>query len=379
MNEPDASIGASVAERSDFASLTERLHWLNGLRVALGAAVLVVAALSPEIRTEALSAIATFTGAYVIVSLVATAAIRTRRGRALGVIGGTLLLDGVYLAWIAYATGGMLSPLRFLVLAHIAAVTLAASYRTGFKVVVWHSLLLLMSSYAQISGIMAVRETGIAALPGGGHFWSLAMLSIGSYLAIAVVTAAFSSVNERELRVQKVDLDELSSMVRRIDASSDASEITRVLLEELERVFGFTRGAVLASPEGDLGILASRNAADGVSGSANDDPIARRTLDERRVVLASKLDAAVDPALASILPDARNVVLVPMYLAGGVPLGMVVLEYPGRGRIKRWVVRLVEQYVSHAALSLRNTWLFNHLQGELAENEALRRKLVAYN
>jgi signal transduction histidine kinase len=378
MTASNATSAAPVADRNDFVSLTERLHWLNGLRAAFGLAVVAVATLVPEIRTESLSAIAAYTAAYVAVSLLSTAAIRTRRGRALVVIAATLLLDGIYLAWVAYATGGLLSPLRYLILAHIAAVTLAASHRTGFKIAAWHSLLLFASSYAQSSEILTAHETAIAALPGGQHFWLLAMLSIGANLAIAVVTAAFSSVNERELRAQKVDLDELSSMVRRLDASTDGSEISRVLLDELARVFGFTRGAVLASPEGDLTVLASREAADGGIGSASDDATVRRALAGRDAVLVHALDASADPALASILPDARNVVVVPMHLSGGVPLGIVVLEYPG-GRIKRWVVRLVEQYVAHAALSLRNTWLFNDLQRELIENEALRRKLVAYN
>jgi signal transduction histidine kinase len=74
-----------------------------------------------------------------------------------------------------------------------------------------------------------------------------------------------------------------------------------------------------------------------------------------------------------------NLAIVPMYVAGGEHLGVVVLEYPGKTGIKRWVVRLVEQYVSHAALALRNTWLFQELQDELEENEGLRRQLVAQN
>jgi signal transduction histidine kinase len=382
MTASSVSLGAPRAERSELVSLTERLHWLSGLRIAIALAVLAVGALAPEIRTESLSAIAAISGGYLVASLAPTVAIRTRRRRALVVIGGTLLLDGLYLAWATYATGGVLSPLRFLVLVHVAAVTLAASYRTGFKLAAWHSLLLFVTLYAQSTGILVARETDVAALPGGEHFWSLAMLSIGAVWAVAVACAAFSSVNERELRAQKVDLDELSSMVREIDASPDASEISRVLLDDLCRVFGFTRGAVLAAPEGDLGVLAIRGAADASVTPeipTERDPIVRRTLDERRVTLVRAVDAATDPGLAALFPGARNLVVVPMYVAGGERLGIVVLEHPGAGGIKRWVVRLVEQYVSHAALALRNTWLFLELQDELEENEALRRQLVVHN
>lgn len=382
MTASSVSLGAPRTERSELVSLTERLHWLSGLRVAIALAVLSVGALAPETRTESLSAIAAISGVYLVVSLAPTAAIRSRRRRALVVIGGTLLLDGIYLAWATYATGGVLSPIRFLVFVHVAAVTLAASYRTGFKLAAWHSLLLFVTLYAQSAGIIVARETAVSALPGGEHFWSLAMLSIGGIWAAAIACAAFSSVNERELRAQKVDLDELSSMVREIDASPDASEISRVLLDDLCRVFGFTRGAVLAAPDGGLSVLALRGAADGSMTpeiAAELDPIVRRTLDERSVTLVRTVDAAADPGLAALFPGGCNLVVVPMYLSGGDRLGIVVLEHPGTGGIKRWVVRLVEQYVSHAALALRNTWLFHELQDELEENETLRRQLVVHN
>ena len=374
-----ASGGPKVAERSEFASLAERVNWLNVLRAATAVAVVGVAAAAPEIRTETLSTIAAVTGGYLVVSLAPSALIRSRRRLALVVIGATLLVDGAYLAWVTYSTGGILSPLRFLALAHIAAVTLAGSYRTGFKVAAWHSLLLFVTSYAQSSGKIEIRETAVAALPGGEHFWSLAMLVAGANLAVALATAAFSSINERELRAQKIDLDELSSMVRRIDASGDATVISRVLLEDLSRVFGFTRGAVFGSSSGELTLLASREANEATVPAPSEDEVVTRALDEGNVVLVGALDPAKDPVLTSLFPDARNVAVVPMYLSGEWPLGIVVLEHAGRNRIKRWVVRLVEQYISHAALALRNTWLFNELQAELTVNETLRRKLVAYN
>lgn len=373
-----AAGGPRAAERSDFASLAERVNWLNWLRVATAAAVVGIAAAAPPVRTESLSTIAVVTGGYLVVSLAPSALIGSRRRLALVVIGATLLVDGAYLAWVTYSTGGILSPLRFLVLAHIGAVTLAGSYRTGFKVAAWHSLLLFVTSYAQ-NRIVEVRETAVAALPGEEHFWSLAMLVVGANLAVAVATAAFSSINERELRAQKIDLDELSSMVRRIDASGDATVISRVLLEDLSRVFGFTRGAVFGSSSGELTLLASRQANEATVPAPSEDEVVTRALDEGNVVLVGELDPAKDPVLTSLFPNARNVAVVPMYLSGERPLGIVVLEHAGGNHIKRWVIRLVEQYISHAALALRNTWLFNELQTELAVNETLRRKLVAYN
>ena len=44
-----------------------------------------------------------------------------------------------------YATGGTQSPIRFLVFLDLVAVSLLASYRTGLKIALWHSLLLFVA------------------------------------------------------------------------------------------------------------------------------------------------------------------------------------------------------------------------------------------
>ena len=69
--------------------------------------------------------------------------------RGLWLFGSLLMLDGLYLAWASYMTGGSNGPLRYLILVHLGAVTLLASYRTGVKMALWHSLLLLCVFYAR--------------------------------------------------------------------------------------------------------------------------------------------------------------------------------------------------------------------------------------
>ena len=63
-----------------------------------------------------------------------------------------------------YATGGTQSPLRFLVFLHLVAVSLLASYRTGLKVALWHSLLLFVVLYAQAAQLVPPVDV----LPGRG-------------------------------------------------------------------------------------------------------------------------------------------------------------------------------------------------------------------
>ena len=65
-----------------------------------------------------------------------------------------LLVDGVYLTAAMYATGGVSSPMRFLAYLHLVAVTLLASYRTGLKLALWQSLLLMVVLYAQAAGLL---------------------------------------------------------------------------------------------------------------------------------------------------------------------------------------------------------------------------------
>jgi signal transduction histidine kinase len=366
---------------SELVSLIERLRWLTGLRVGLALTVLAGVTLVPELRGVSAASLIAATGVYLFLSVAAPVLIRSSRKRALIVIGATLLVDGVYLAWVTYVTGDVSSPLRFLVYLHVAAVTLAASYRTGFKLAAWHSLLFFVTHYAGAAGILDVREVEPSALPIDGPFWTLAASAVGAMWAIALVCASFSSVNERELRTQKTDLDDLSAMVREMEESAGTPEICRVLLDELCRVFGFTRGAVLASPNGTLEVMASRGRVGEATIPTPDgvDPIMRETWNERRVRLVHTVDPAIDPLIAALVPEGSDLVLAPMCLPGGGRIGIVILEHPGGGGIKRWVVSLVEQYVAHAALALHNTWLVTELEDRLQENRSLQQRLVVQN
>jgi diguanylate cyclase (GGDEF)-like protein len=72
-----------------------------------------------------------------------------------------------------------------------------------------------------------------------------------------------------------------------------------------------------------------------------------------------------------LLPNARNLVVVPLQ-AEGRPLGAMVLEQaPAEGgRIQRRVVSGLERSASYAALALRNAWLLEQVQ-RLAATDGL--------
>jgi signal transduction histidine kinase len=371
----------SRPEPGELVSLQERVGSLSFMRAGFALAVLALGSLAPELRGVSMGLLILVTCAYMVPALALPPAVRTlSREPAVLVSGALLLFDGVYLTWVTYATGGVESPLRFLLFVHVVAVTLIASSRTGLKVAAWNSLLLLVVLYAQAGGILETNETLVSVLPGAGeHFRLFAMLNVAALWAVALATAAFSSVNERELRAQKVDLHQLSAMVREIDARTDASDIPHILLDKLSAVFGFTRGAILASPEEDLGVLAYRGDAEPPLIVPGLDPVMERAWKNRRTQLVN-LDPGVDRRLGALFPFAGRLVVVPLFLDRGQRLGILALEHPGNAdRIKRWTVTVIEQFAAHAAMAMQNAWLLDEIRHRLEENRALQRELMVEN
>jgi len=369
------------AAPGELVPIAERIRYLSALRAGFGLFVLGLGGLAPDLLGTSLGAFAAATGGYILLAMVPEIARGFRRSNLLPLIGATLLLDGIYLAWVTYASGGAQSPLRFLIYLHVVAVTLLGSYRTGLKIAAWHSLLLLVAFYAQSTGFLEVRETIVSALPGrGDDFYLVSMLNVAALWVVALGTAAFSAVNEREIRTQKVDLEHLSEMVADIDSRATASEIPEILLDRLGGAFGFGRGAVLASPQEDLSLMAYRGPGSPADFPPGLDPVIERAWKQRRTLLVRRVDPDVDTRLAALLPGGRNLLIVPMFLDRGQRLGLVVLEHPGGGdSIKRWVVQMVEQFASHASLALHNAWLLDEIQRKLEENQALQRELQVHN
>jgi signal transduction histidine kinase len=361
-------------------SIAERITYLRLLRGGLATAVLLAAALAPGIRDVSLASIGAASAAYV--SIVFLSGLRSaghRRARSIN--GAMLLLDGLYLAWAMYATGGLLSPLRFLIYAHIVGVTLLSSYRAGLKIAAWHSLLVFVSLYAQRADLIAVREKMPSVLPGGTDFPLDASLAVAGLLVVAVVTAWLAAANERDLRGQKVDLEQLSDMTADMEADADQTRIPALLLERACAVFGCPRGAVVLVADGEVTLAASRGVQPLQARMTDElDLLMQRAWETRRAVLARRLDGVRNPLLAALVPKGRNVIVVPMTLGAGERLGLLVLERGGHaGGMRRWIVTMIEQFATHAALVLHNTQLAAEVQVKLEENRALESQLYAHN
>jgi signal transduction histidine kinase len=196
----------------------------------------------------------------------------------------------------------------------------------------------------------------------------------------ALGTALFSAASERQLRRQKFDLSRLSAMVAEVDANPEAADIPDVLLEELCSTFGFGRGVVLASPHGDLELLAWTGTDMPTDLAVGIDRAVSRAWEERASQLLRSIDPDTDPRLASLIPDARNVLVVPLLRNRRQGLGAVVVE---RGSehpsMRRWVIAMVEQFAEHAVLALHTAWLTQERESQLRTIQGLELQLRAHN
>ena len=356
------------AEGTEFTALSERMLHLLGLRLAVAAIVVAWAAVRPEVIGVPFSALAAGSTAYVLAALGGEWLRRASGRRGFAVLSLLLLADGVYLAWAMYTTGGTQSPLRFLVFLHLVAVSLLASYRTGLKIALWHSLLLFVVLYAQAAQLLPPVDV----LPGRGiEFDRMPVLNVTSFWLFALATSAFSAMNERELRQRRADLEALVELGAELDDVADPVRQSRIVLDDLVERFGFTRGVVLGASDAHVFVLAGHGAATIPMTAVAPDAVIAAAWSRRELIAFGRLDPAVNPMLAAVLPDARQLVIAPM-IADGEPVGAIVVEHGRRSvlGVSRRMASILSQLGSIAALNLRNAVLLRSVQ-DLAERDAL--------
>jgi diguanylate cyclase (GGDEF)-like protein len=355
-------------DRTDYAALSDRMTYLLGLRLAFAAIVLAWSALRPEALGTPLPTLAGITGAYVILSATVEWGRRHAGRFGFALMSGLLLLDGLYLAFAMYATGGTQSPMRFLAYLHLVAVSLLASYRTGLKIALWHSLLLFVVLYAQAARLLPPID-----LVSGREivFDRMPVLNVTSFWLFALATSIFSAMNERELRQRRADLQALVDIGARLDDVGDPVHQARIVLDGLAQRFGFQRGLLVAAAEDKLVVLAARGVADVPTAALEPDAIVLKAWEHREPVPVRRLDSERNRLLAWALPNARNLLVAPMF-ADGRPVGAIVVEHRSRTifGVERRITSVLEQFAALAALNLRNAVLLQHVQ-DLAERDSL--------
>jgi two-component system cell cycle response regulator len=353
----------ALAAAGDLAPLDRRLGLLQLLRVGLAVAAAVTAFAFPDALDHRGPFVAALGAAYAAVSGGAELARRRLGLRSTSIVGGMLILDGVYLAGAMVFTGGPQSPLAFLVLVHVVAVTLLLSLRTGLKAALWHALLLFLSSWLQQAGLVG-EGPGLSQE-------QAAVLGALALLAVAVAAAGFSSLNEGELRRGKAELRALAAMAARLAATHATEELAGALLDGVDEAFGSPRAAVVVR-EGRAG--PGRAFVRGPAGGAEEagaDGGRPGAPQERVPARASTLAGRHDPLLAAALPGAFNVVVVPLVVED-ITVGTLAVERGGGAgaRVTARTVDLLSQFGAHAALALRAAALRAEVE-RLASTDAL--------
>jgi diguanylate cyclase (GGDEF)-like protein len=341
--------GTARSSAQELVPLAERLRWLWLFRML---AVVTVAGFAPSVGDAwavAGQTVLLGTAAYLAVELAMHVLWRLSQERMLRLFAAVLVVDGMYLAWVAWAVQGEGGPLPYLTLVHLIVVALLASYRTGIKLALWHCALAAAPLYLAPSPADSFGDlVGVIWL-----FW-----------LVTLATATFSAINERELRRRRYDLEALAVLGTALEAAGSPAEVGEALLERLVDAFDFPRALVVAGSELPHALLASRGCQPPSDPSyAGGEGVLHRTTSGRRTALVAGLDPQADGWLSGLLPGAGNLLIVPLPGDDGA-VGAVVLEHSltSGSRVERRVVAMVERFVAHAALTLANAWLIEQIR-----------------
>jgi diguanylate cyclase (GGDEF)-like protein len=271
-----------------------------------------------------------------------------------------LIADGLYIAWVTFATGDVLSPLRFMVYLHLIAVTLLASYRTGVKVALWDSIVIYGGYWALSNGFFG--PAGIDN-PQFSRMW----MFMGAFWLVVAATALFSSINERQLRRGKHEAEAFARLAQDLESEQHDGAIAQKLVDQTAAAFGCERVAVLTVDDDVMTLIASLNLGpDHAPGPP--DPVMKRSWDQHEPIAVAAIDGDTDPTIARHMPDAHNVLVFPL-LAEGRPQGVMVLEWENDS-IDRRTLRAINQFAAHGSLALHSARLLQTIK-LLAETDGL--------
>ncbi len=345
----------------ELTSLDERLGLLLIVRIGFVVLVTLGALFAPAQVVVKVGQIGPISAGYLLIAGTAEWYRRSElRGRMM-VHRAVLPLDAVYLAVVTAPSGGPRSPLVVLFAVQIIAVTLLGSERAGLRTALWDTFLFVFIPTLSLSGrigtFLGVQE--VAAPPA-----IETTLAVIGFWVVAICTAGFSSVSERELRRSKAEMAALAAMASSLERITEEEEILGILLHTLLGAFPLRRGALWynrgAAPVGlALAGLGAEVIGVPVAALARDDRAALTVWQDRGPVLLRRLDPADDPVASQLLPDATNVVVLPLQVDGDNS-GVVLLEHGGNpmsARLPRRTVAMLVQFATHAALALRNARL----------------------
>ncbi|WP_336920892.1 GGDEF domain-containing protein [Aquipuribacter sp. SD81] len=381
----------SAPSNAALLPLSQRLRWSAGVRLALALVPPLLWWLVPPLRSGHVGELAVPALVLGALGLCTVPLLRLGRAVALAGLALGLLLDGAYLGWAFLLLGDLEGPVGYVVLVHGVAVTLLLSFRTGLKLVLWHSMVLVLAVQAAASGLVVGTGTPPGPFPLGDVTLLLALLWAG-----VLGTSTFAAVNERELRRRRHDVEVLLRLARRLESLVDVVEIATLLTRVTHDELLAERTLVVAYPnlrqrgQGATVVPRAGTAVRRVGAAEVETLLVPEAFPDRSVAqdavvrgaprLVPSLDARTDGWLAEVLPDAENVLLVPFHLEHQVSGALLMAMGGRRGwlarlagravRIERRRVATARQATAHAAQALGRAALFGRLR-EAADTDGL--------
>lgn len=349
----------------ELVPLADRLRYMRFVRVGLVAVVTLIGGLNVGGLAPSTAPLWPATLAYIGVFAVGEGVWRLGKRRGLWLFGALVVIDGAYLVYAVHATGGIGSPLRYLLVLHLIAVALLASYRSGLKLVVWYVLLLMVEFHVRAAHV----GSGWVSLPGSDY---AQLVFFGAMLAgVTLGTAGLSAVNERELRRRRFDLEALATFAVELEEATEPITVAEKTVQSIVENFAIER-IVLVSSDRIPHVLAAHGVAVAAGvGTTGPNSVLSQACQLRSTLLPADLSPVHDPWLAALFGHARNVVVTPLFAEGGC-LGVIAFEHGERqgSRIERRLLTIIERFASHTALALRNAMLLKKVQ-EAASTDAL--------
>ena len=169
-------------------------------------------------------------------------------------------------------------------------------------------------------------------------------------------------------------MEALAGMAKDLELTRGSSATAGVLLASAVDAFEVERALVLGALDGgeELSVLASHGRVGALPEptAAEETSVIADVMINRRTRLVGGLHPEHDALLDTLMPEARNIVVVPLS-SEGHSIGALVIERHLKGsRIERRVVGMLERFAAHGALSLRNAWLLEQVQ-RIAASDAL--------
>lgn len=356
------SSSADLTRGADFTSLGDRLALMLVVRMVMSATVLLAAQYLPELtRTNRVDFVVM---GYVFLAVTCEFLHRTltrlTNRRWLIFVNFMLLVDGVFVQSVLAGTGHSSSAFMFLAYAHIVSVTLLIGFRTGLKMALWHSILVFTVFYLTLAG-------GVGPIKLDKTVADSKQLEVAQATAlwlVAIVTAVFSAMNERELRRRKGELTIIAELEADVERTRRPSEIMAALNTAAVTKLKGLRSVALVAHSGTVLVIGD--------GASDFHLIDKESLDElggsvaevvksATPIFVRELDEGRDQILATAMPGAENVAIVPMVAEGEV-LGLLAVEWGKNNRVTMATIDLLSNVTGRVALSLSNTFLLAEVQ-----------------